>query len=72
MRLLRCCFSLQNCSGGLSLSWCESWQERYSNRPIEELQNAASEQQKITELRLAKLMSNDANSNAFLPLHFFL
>lgn len=38
-------------------------QERYSNRPIDELNNAASEQEKITELRLAKLMSLDSDSH---------
>ncbi|KAG0618551.1 hypothetical protein M758_4G072800 [Ceratodon purpureus] len=52
------------CAAGKSSSEIlAALKERYSNRPIEELQNAASEQQKITELRLAKLMSNDANSS---------
>ncbi|KAL8171647.1 hypothetical protein V2J09_023451 [Rumex salicifolius] len=34
---------------------------RYSNRPIIEFENAAQEQMKITELRLAKLFSAKAN-----------
>ncbi|KAG0570560.1 hypothetical protein KC19_6G170700 [Ceratodon purpureus] len=38
--------------------------ERYCNRPIDELNNAASEQEKITELRLATLMSPDSNPDS--------
>ncbi|KAI4338749.1 hypothetical protein MLD38_023767 [Melastoma candidum] len=36
--------------------------KRYSNRHIEEFQNAANEQMKITELRLAKLFSTRAGT----------
>jgi hypothetical protein len=39
----------------LSCSFC--FQRRYANRPIVELEGAAQEELKITELRLAKLFS---------------
>jgi hypothetical protein len=42
-------------------------QARFRNRPIMELQIAAAEQQKITELRLAKLMSVNSQSSS---MHF--
>ena len=35
------------------------FQRRYTNRPIVELENAAQEELKITELRLAKLFSSE-------------
>ncbi|XP_024372429.1 uric acid degradation bifunctional protein TTL isoform X2 [Physcomitrium patens] len=50
-------------SGKSSSEILAALKERSTNRPIEELQNAASEQQKITELRLAKLMSSGFNSS---------
>jgi hypothetical protein len=42
-------------------------QARFRNRPIMELQIAAAEQQKITELRLAKLMSVNSQLSS---MHF--
>jgi hypothetical protein len=36
------------------------FQRRYANRPIVELEGAAQEELKITELRLAKLFSSEA------------
>jgi len=43
-------------------------QRRYSNRPIVEFEIAAQEQMKITELRLAKLVS-ERSSAAAAPQH---
>src|SRR6266540_5731357 len=39
---------------------CCNFQRRYANRPIVELEAAAHEELKITELRLAKLFSSEA------------
>ena len=38
-------------------------QERFPNRPMEELQVAAAEQQKITELRMEKMLHSPAVSS---------
>jgi hypothetical protein len=39
--------------------YCLHFQRRYVNRPIIELEAAAQEELKITELRLAKLFSSE-------------
>ncbi|KAJ7281173.1 hypothetical protein O6H91_Y367300 [Diphasiastrum complanatum] len=57
------CFLI--CASGKSSSEIlADLKERFSNRPINELQVAAAEQQKITELRLAKLVAKGGSSNA--------
>jgi len=49
-------FFFNGCNGlGIILLF----QRRYTNRPIVELANAAQEELKITELRLAKLFSSE-------------
>jgi len=49
-------FFFNGCNGlGIILLF----QRRYTNRPIVELENAAQEELKITELRLAKLFSSE-------------
>uniref|UniRef100_A0A0C9SB38 TSA: Wollemia nobilis Ref_Wollemi_Transcript_908_1369 transcribed RNA sequence n=1 Tax=Wollemia nobilis TaxID=56998 RepID=A0A0C9SB38_9CONI len=41
----------------------DALKKRFSNRPIVELENAAGEQQKITELRLAKLFAEKGSTS---------
>ncbi|MCO5592970.1 hypothetical protein L7F22_046974 [Adiantum nelumboides] len=50
-------------SGKSSTEILANLQTRFSSRPIEELQVAAGEQQKITELRLGKLFADSDLSN---------
>jgi hypothetical protein len=54
---LKHCLSFNGCNGlGIIILL---FQRRYTNRPIVELENAAQEELKITELRLAKLFSSE-------------
>ncbi|KAJ7568564.1 hypothetical protein O6H91_01G038000 [Diphasiastrum complanatum] len=62
------CFLI--CASGKSSSEIlADLKERFSNRPINELQVAAAEQQKITELRLAKLVAKGASVRPPITTH---
>ena len=52
------CFPSYFCNGLKVILSSSCFQRRYANRPIVELEGAAQEELKITELRLAKLFSS--------------
>ncbi|XP_023645067.1 uric acid degradation bifunctional protein TTL isoform X2 [Capsella rubella] len=54
-------------SGRTHTEMLQALKGRYANRPIVELENAAKEQMKITELRMAKLFSDKGSPISTIP-----